>query len=111
MALTPLDELAFRTTVDAIYTRVLARLDQEDPDVIEGEMNAGVVRIRNARGQVYVLNVQPPLREIWYAAGDRAWHFQLHDGVWLDPRNQDALGQVLDTTVSAASGLTIAFGL
>ena len=111
MAVTPLEESAFRALVDGLYKRVLARLDQEDPDVIEGEMNAGVVRIRNARGQVYVLNVQPPLREIWYAAGDRAWHFQLHDGIWLDPRNQDVLGPTLDATVSAASGKAIAFGL
>ena len=106
-----MDERAFRVAVDAIYAKVLQRLDQEDPDVIEGEMNSGVVRIRNARGQVYVLNVQPPLQEIWYAAGDRAWHFQ-HDGAgWLDPRNGGELGAVLNATVSQAAGKPIAFVL
>ena len=106
-----MDERTFRSVVDAIYAKVLKRLDQEDPDVIEGEMNSGVVRIRNARGQVYVLNVQPPLQEVWYAAGDRAWHFKLDGDLWTDPRNGDVLGAVLDQTVSAAAGKPIQFAL
>lgn len=106
-----MDDKAFREKVEAIYQAVLARLDEEDPDVVEGEMNAGVVRIRNAKGQVYVLNVQPPLREIWYAAGDRAWHFAQRGGQWIDPRNQDELVQVLDATVSKAAGKEVRFRL
>lgn len=106
-----MDERTFRSVVDAIYAQVLKRLDQEDPDVIEGEMNSGVVRIRNARGQVYVLNVQPPLQEVWYAAGDRAWHFKLTERGWEDPRNGDALNAVLNETVSKAAGKSIAFAL
>ena len=106
-----MDERTFRSTVDAIYAKVLKRLDAEDPDVIEGEMNAGVVRIRSGRGQVYVLNVQPPLQEVWYAAGDRAWHFQHTDAGWVDPRNGDELGAVLNLTISQAANKTIAFVL
>ncbi len=106
-----MDERTFRNVVDAIYSKVLKRLDLEDPDVIEGEMNAGVVRIRGAGGQVYVLNVQPPLQEVWYAAGDRAWHFKLSETGWVDPRNGDALAVVLDETVSRAAGKPIHFAL
>jgi iron donor protein CyaY len=106
-----MDDRSFRTTVDAIYAKVLQRLDKEDPDIIEGEMNSGVVRIRNARGQVYVLNVQPPLQEVWYAAGDRAWHFKLDGQKWTDPRNGDELNAVLNATVSQAAGKPIQFVL
>ena len=106
-----MDELTIRNVVDAIYAKVLQRLDQEDPDVIEGEMNAGVVRIRSSRGQIYVLNVQPPMQEIWYAAGDRAWHFKHAATAWVDPRNGDELGAVLDATVSRAAGISIHFDL
>jgi len=106
-----MDERTFRQTVDAIYAQVLKRLDLEDPDVIEGEMSAGVVRIRASRGQVYVLNVQPPLQEVWYAAGDRAWHFKLADARWVDPRNGEELGAILDETVSKAAGKAIHFAL
>ncbi len=106
-----MDERTFRTVVEAIYAKVLKRLDLEDPDVIEGETNAGVVRIRSGRGQVYVLNVQPPLQEVWYAAGDRAWHFKHADDRWIDPRNGDDLGAVLDWTVSEAAGKPIQFAL
>lgn len=106
-----MDERTFRTVVDAIYAKVLKRLDMEDPDLIEGEMNAGVVRIRNSRGHVYVLNVQPPMQEIWYAAGDRAWHFRQTQALWIDPRNGDELGAVLDATVSQAAGIAIHFVL
>lgn len=107
----PMDEQTFRADVEAIYRAVLGRLDREDPDVIEAEMNAGVVRIRNARGQVYVLNVQPPLREVWYAAGDRAWHFKQVAARWIDPRNGDELAAVLGATVSKAAGMAIEFTL
>jgi len=106
-----MEEREFRDRASAIYTAVLARLDLEDPDEVEGEMNAGVVRIRSRGGVVYVLNVQPPLREVWYAAGDRAWHFQLDgaSGHWVDPRNGDDLETTLGHTISAAVGRPIAF--
>lgn len=105
-----MQESEFRTRADAIYKAVLARLDAEDPDEVEGEMSAGVVKIRCKNGQVYVLNIQPPLREVWYAAGDRAWHFQRQDdGRWVDPRNGDDLEGTLGRTISAAIGREVAF--
>ena len=106
-----MDERTFRQVVDGIYTKVLKRLDAEDPDVVEGEMNAGVVRIRGGGGQVYVLNVQPPLQEVWYAAGDRARHFQFAGDRWVDPRNGDELGAVLAATVSRIAGRPVHFAL
>lgn len=106
-----MEEREFRDRTSAIYSAVLARLDQEDPDEVEGEMSAGVVRIRSRGGQVFVLNVQPPLREVWYAAGDRAWHFGLDaaTGRWVDPRNGDDLEVTLGRTVSAAVARPISF--
>jgi CyaY protein len=107
-----MDERTFRDRADAIYSAVLRRLDQEDPDVVEAEMSAGVVKIRvAARNQTFVLNIQPPLREVWFAAGDRAWHFQWTGRAWADPRNGDELAQVLGSTISAATGQGVSFEL
>jgi CyaY protein len=109
----PMDEKEFRDRAHAIYKAVLARLDLEDPDDIEGEMSAGVVRIRSRGGATYVLNHQTPLAEIWYAAGDRAWHFRFDPAIqaWVDPRNGDELGATLGRTVSTASGRDVSFTL
>lgn len=108
-----MDERLFRDRAAAIYKAVIARLDREDPDVIEAEMSAGVVRIRSHSGSVYVLNIQPPLREVWYAAGDRAWHFafDVQKQLWIDPRNGDDLTEVLNSTLSKAAGLPLTFAL
>ncbi len=107
-----MDELMFRQYTDRLYRAVLQRLDREDPDVIEGELSAGVVKIRNAAGQIYVLNHQVPVSEIWYAAGDRAWHFQHQtDGHWLDPRNGEELAAVLGQTLSRLAGIPLEFDI
>lgn len=105
-----MEEQDFRHYTDRLYRAVLQRLDLEDPDVIEGELSAGVVKIRNAAGQIYVLNHQVPLSEIWYAAGDRAWHFQQQgNGRWVDPRNGDELAAVLGQTLSHFAGIPLEF--
>ncbi|MSP90540.1 MAG: iron donor protein CyaY [Myxococcales bacterium] len=110
-----LDERAFRDRAAAIYSAVVKRLDAEDPDVVEADMSAGVVKVRvgapGERSQMFVLNIQPPLREVWYAAGDRAWHFRWDGARWIDPRNGDELAAVLGQTVSAAVGLVVEFAL
>jgi len=108
-----MDERLFRDRAAEIYKAVIARLDREDPDVIEAEMSAGVVRIRSHSGSVYVLNIQPPLREVWYAAGDRAWHFAFdaEKQLWIDPRNGNDLTTILNSTLSAVAGLPLAFTL
>ena len=108
-----MDEKTFRDRSRAIFQAVLARLDLEDPDEIEVENSAGVVKIRSAKGATFVLNIQPPLTEVWYAAGDRAWHYRFDPDAqrWIDPRNGDELAETLTRTVSAQVGREIAFRL
>ena len=108
-----MDEREFRKRTDAIYKAVIERLDTEDPDDIEAEMSAGVVKIRLKSGKIFVLNHQAPLREVWYAAGDRAWHFQYEASTakWVDPRNFDELAATLSATITRAAGRAVAFAL
>ncbi len=111
-----MDESTFRKLADAVYRSVLARLDREDPDEVEAELQAGVVRIRLGHGhaeggKVFILNHQAPLRELWYAAGDRAWHCQLQEGRWVDPVHGGDLQDLLGETVSAELGRPIRFEL
>ncbi len=109
----PLTDQAFRGHCERIYDAVIARLDREDPDEIEGEFSSGVIRIRLLGRLTFVLNHQAPLREVWYAAGDRAWHFRLDSGQkrWIDPRNGDELASTLSATISQVLGREISFVL
>lgn len=107
----PMSDSVFRDRCNAIYRAVLARLDQEDPDEVEAELSAGVVKIRVRSGKVFVLNHQAPIFEVWYAAGDRAWHFAWDDAQWVDPRNGDELAATLGLTIGRELGRTIAFRL
>lgn len=108
---TPMSDSAFRDRCNAIYRAVLARLDQEDPDEVEAELSAGVVKIRVQTGKVFVLNHQAPIFEVWYAAGDRAWHFGWTGTQWVDPRNGDELAAMLGQTIGRELGRPIAFSL
>ncbi|MSQ82607.1 MAG: iron donor protein CyaY [Myxococcales bacterium] len=108
-----MDEKEFRKRSGAIYKAVCDRLDLEDPDEVEAELTSDVVRIRCKGGKVFILNHQTPLSELWYAAGDRAWHFQFDPsaGKWIDPRNFEELGATLAATITRAVGKPIAFAV
>lgn len=81
-----MDEATFHTLSNEAIERVRKALDAHDPDVVEGVMEAGVLKITFPSGAPFVLNTQRPIRELWLAADRQAWHFRFDGAKWIDKK-------------------------
>jgi len=83
-----MEEKAYRQLVDDVFQRIDAAFESVDPDVAESTLSQGALTILFAGTRRFIISPQPPVRQIWAAFKDRAWHFD-HDaatGRWLDDR-------------------------
>ena len=105
-----MDEKTFRTLSAGVLARVRTALDAHDPDVVEANVEADVLKVSFPNGAPFVLNMQAPLREMWLAADRNAWHFKLGpDGLWREKKNGDELYATLTRLVHERARITVAF--
>ena len=83
-----MDESSYRKQVDELLSRLDNRFENVDPDLAESEYSQGTLVITFNQTQKLILSPQTPLRQIWAAFRDRAWHFSLAQatGHWLDEK-------------------------
>jgi CyaY protein len=83
-------EGAYRQRVDALLARLDAAFEDVDPDLAESEYAQGTLVVTFRQGQKLIVSPQAPLRQIWAAFRDRAWHFSFEEagGRWLDDKGQ-----------------------
>jgi CyaY protein len=100
------DESTYRQLVDETFQAIDGAFDQVDPDVVESTYSQGTLSLQFADGKRCILSPQTPVRQIWVAFKDRAWHMSLDtpSGRWLDDRGQgtDLYHLVEDITRQAA---------
>jgi iron donor protein CyaY len=84
------DEALYRQQVDAVFKHIDAAFEDIDPDLAESDFSQGSLVITFKQANKLILSPQAPLRQIWAAFKDRAWHMQLDSarGSWLDDRGQ-----------------------
>jgi CyaY protein len=99
-----MDEKTFKDLSHTVIERVRSALDQQDPDVVEANLEADVLKIVFPSGLPFVLNMQRPVREMWLAADRRAWHFRYDGAKWLCPKTGDELFSRLSELVSTRIG-------
>ena len=104
-----MDETTFYKVAQEAFSRILNTLDEEDPDVVEADMTAGVLKIHFPNGNPYILNTQRPVREIWLAAGKQAWHFRCEKSRWLCPKTGDELFSRLAQLLQERASVNVAF--
>jgi CyaY protein len=103
------DDIAFARKADAFMERVLARLENEDPDELDANLAMGVLSMEFADGSKCILNRQSAAHQIWLAAGASAWHFaEDADGEWMDTKGRGPLLDVLREVLSARLGRPVA---
>ena len=71
---------------EAVLTRIEQAADDSDAD-IEIERSGNVLTLEFENGSKIIVNLQPPMQEIWIAAKAGGFHFKFVDGQWLDTRN------------------------
>ncbi|MEQ1894240.1 MAG: iron donor protein CyaY [Planctomycetota bacterium] len=104
-----LDESGFRTLSDECLARFVRYFAEFDPDQLDFRESDGVLSLEFADGTRYVLNRQAATRQMWYAAGARAWHYDwcAERRTWLDDRD----GHELAANVLATVGTKLARAL
>jgi CyaY protein len=103
------DNQAFLRRAEELMQALLATLDEFDPDEIEADSAAGVIKMAFADGKVCVLNRQTAAHQIWLAEGATAWHFERDPGTdtWMDTKGRGPLHSVLSEVLSKRLGRTI----
>jgi CyaY protein len=84
------DEQAYRARIDETLKQIDAAFEDVDPDLAESDHAQGSLIITFKQTHKVILSPQAPLRQLWVAFRDRAWHFSCDDqGRWLDDRGQN----------------------
>ena len=84
-----MEEKRFRQLVDQAFQRIDAAFEKVDPDLAECEAGQGTLSIVFREKHQLILSPQTPVRQIWAAFRDHAWHFDLNQqGQWMDDRGQ-----------------------
>jgi CyaY protein len=104
-----LDDSTFRRLSDetlAVHARWAAEFDPDELDYDEAD---GVLTLEFADGTRFVLNRQAGSRQMWYAAGARAWHYDWDPErrVWRDDRDGHELESNVRRTVAEKLGRTV----
>jgi CyaY protein len=104
-----MDELAFERLAAATFKRVLDLFEDVDPDDADVDASGDVLRIDLRGGRRVVLNTQRPVRQLWLAGGQAAWHFSYDaDGEqWLDDKGRGELVAVLRAIVLEVGGVRL----
>ncbi|MGC6486267.1 MAG: iron donor protein CyaY [Planctomycetota bacterium] len=96
----------FLKVAEALMQDLLNRFDAFDPDELEADASAGVIKMAFAHGGPCVLNRQTAAHQIWLAEGATAWHFErdAEQGTWLDTKGRGDLHAVLNEVLSRRMG-------
>jgi CyaY protein len=99
----------FLQHAEACMQAILTKLDAFDPDELEGDLSAGVLRITLADSRNCILTRQSAAHQIWLAEGASAWHFARDavSGAWRDTKGRGELLQILNGIVSRRLGRPI----
>lgn len=101
-----MDERSYEQRVAATFRRVLDLFEDVDPEDADVETSGDVVRIDLPGGKRVVLNTQRPVRQIWLAGGQSAWHFDYDEPGqrWVDDKGRGELFAILSRIVRELGG-------
>jgi CyaY protein len=88
-------------------TRAEAALDIEAD--IEFERSGNVLTLEFENGSKIIVNLQPPMREIWIAAKAGGFHFRFTDDAWRDTRNGTEFFSALSEYATQQAGEPVRF--
>ena len=105
-----MDESQYRRLVDDTFKVIDAAFEDVDPDLAESVVAQGTLTILFADGRRCILSPQSPVRQLWVAFRDRAWHLDFHadSQTWIDDRGQGVeLYSLVETLTRDASGVAL----
>ena len=103
---TTIDDATFRQLSDECLAAHATWAADFDPDQLDFEEADGVLTLEFGDGGRFVLNRQSATRQMWFAAGARAWHYDWDPArrAWRDDRDGHELTANLRRVVSEKLG-------
>jgi CyaY protein len=98
----------YLTRAEAVLAAVERAIDDTDAD-IEFERSGNVLTLEFENRTKIIVNLQPPMSEIWIAAKSGGYHFRFIDGAWRDTRNGTEFFAALSEYATAQAGETVTF--
>jgi CyaY protein len=98
----------YLSRAEAVLAAVEAALDDIDAD-IEAERNGNVLTLEFENGSKIIVNLQPPMQEVWIAAKAGGFHFRYIDGEWRDTRNGTEFYAALSEYATQQAGEPVRF--
>jgi CyaY protein len=100
-----LDEREYRFLCDRTMRAIDAAYEEIDPDLVESTISQGALTLLFAGGVRAIVSPQPPVRQMWLAYRDRAWHFDWDGARWIDDKDHATdLYRQLETITKTATG-------
>lgn len=102
---------------DAAARQAIARVEAQvdrwlDDDLIDidAARTGGMLTLSLPNRTQLIVNMQPPLQELWLAARQGGYHFRFAGGdQWLDTRTGEDFFKVLSACASEQAGQALAF--
>ena len=109
---TLLSDAEYRQVAGAVLSAIEATTDrwlQQDVIDIDTQRNGGMLELVLPDDSRIIVNLQPPLQEIWLAARAGGYHYRHVQGRWLDTRDGSEFFAALSRHASAQSGRELRF--
>jgi len=88
------DDISFDTVADETLNRLLDAIDDKLGDLLEVDMENGMLTIEAASGGQYIVNKHAPNRQIWLsspASGASHYNYDTAKKAWIDSRDGESL--------------------
>jgi CyaY protein len=98
----------YLTRAEAVLAAIERASDDIDAD-IEFERSGNVLTLEFENNTKIIVNLQPPMHEIWIAAKAGGFHFKFVDGEWRDTRSGQEFFAALSQYASQQAGESVEF--
>ena len=105
-----MNDTEFHRTADALLQDIEAKLDDYDGEAdLDCETNGGVMTLSFENGSKIIINKQEAFHQIWLAARNGGYHFDLKSDKWICDRSGGELFAMLAQAISEQSGEPFSF--
>ena len=105
-----MNDSEFHRLADTLWMTIEERLDDWEGDSdIDCEINGGILTLSFENGSKIIINRQEPLHQVWLAARQGGYHFDLKDGEWVCDRSGVPFWDLLEQAATAQAGEAVSF--
>ncbi|CAI8694185.1 iron donor protein CyaY [Burkholderia cepacia] len=106
-----MSDTEYLTRAEAVLTAVERTVDtaNDGDHDIDLERNGSVLTLTFENGSKIIVNLQPPMKEVWIAAKAGGFHYRFIDGEWRDTRTGTEFYAALTEYATQQAGLPITF--